>query len=111
MDRQHASRPLRDRADARSSELVVRSHDHDRTVVVTVTLADPDAAAHATETYRLAPGEVRCAATVAPRGPTRVTARLRGGPSDATTGRLGDDPDETALVEVGNGIVAVTHGL
>jgi hypothetical protein len=111
MAQRRATRSLRDRADARSSELVVRNHDHDRAYEVTVGLADPGAAAHTAETYRLDPGEVRCATTVAPRGRTRVTARLRCGPSDAVTGPLGDTPDETVLVEVGNGIVAATHGL
>jgi hypothetical protein len=40
-----------------------------------------------------------------------VAARLDGDPTDAVDGVLGDRPGQTALVEVGNGVVSATHGL
>lgn len=101
---------LRDRPDARCSELVLRNHD-DRAYRVTVELTAVGTGGTSAETYRLAPGEVRCPADVAPRGPTRVVALLADGASDTVDGALGDRPDQTALVEVGNGVVSATRGL
>lgn len=107
-----ATERLRDRPDARTSEVVVRNLDHTRAYTVTVTCTPRDEPTRtATETYRLRPGEIRCLATVAPRGPTTVTARLGTGATDTGSGPLGDAPDETALIEAGNGVVSVTHGL
>ena len=92
--------------------MVVRNHDHSRPYTVTLELtssATPELTT--TETVDLAPGEIRCLSTVAPRGATRVRARLPTGAADTTDGRLGGEPAETALVETGNGVVSVTHGL
>jgi hypothetical protein len=102
---------LRDRPDARSAELVLRNHDLDRAYRVAVDLTAAETGGETTVTSRLGPGEIRCPTAVAPRGRTRVVARLDGGPSDAIGAVLGDRPDQTALVEVGNGVVSVTRGL
>jgi hypothetical protein len=102
---------LRDRPDARSAELVLRNHDAGCAYHVTVQLTAAETAGETTVSYRLEPGEIRCPTDVAPRGQTRVVARLDDGPSDTVDGHLGDRPDQTALVEVGNGIVSATHGL
>jgi hypothetical protein len=102
----------RDRPDARSSEIVLRNHDPDRSYAVTVELTPAERPDTTTaETYELAPGEIRCLSTVAPRGRTRVRGRIAAGAVDATDGRLGEEPTRTALVETGNGVVTVTHGL
>jgi hypothetical protein len=102
---------LRDRPDARCVELVLRNHDAGRAYEVTVELTAAETAGQTAASYRLAPGEVRCTPDVAPRGQTRVVARLDGGPTDSVDGVLGDRPGQTALVEVGNGVVSATHGL
>lgn len=103
---------LRDRPDASSSEVVVRNLDHARSYTATVTCTPRDEPTRtATETHRLRPGEIRCLSTLAPRGPTTVTARLGTGSTDTSAGPLSDAVDETALIEVGNGVVSVTHGL
>jgi hypothetical protein len=102
----------RDRPDARSSEIVLRNHDPDRSYAVTVELTPPGRPGATTaETYGLAAGEIRCLSTVAPRGRTRVRGRIATGATDATDATLGEEPRRTALVETGNGIVTVTHGL
>ncbi len=102
---------LSDRPDARCSELVLRNYDHGRAYRVTVEVRAAETGGTTTETHRLGPGEIRCPADVAPRGATRVTARLASGANDAVDGTLGDRPDQTALVEVGNGAVSVSRGL
>lgn len=102
---------LRDRPDAGCAELVLRNHDVDRGYHVTVELTAAETAGRMAVSYRLGPGEIRCPTDIAPRGRTRVVVRLDGGPNDAVDGVLGDRPDQTALVEVGNGVVSATHGL
>ncbi|MFB6168701.1 MAG: hypothetical protein ABEJ43_07630 [Haloferacaceae archaeon] len=102
---------LRDRADARCSELVLRNHDRDRGYHVTVELTAGETGGRTVVTYQLAPGEIRCPADVAPRGQTRVVARLDGGPTDVVDGVLGGRPGQTAVIEVGNGLVSATRGL
>lgn len=102
---------LRDRPDARCSELVIRNHDHDRGYRVTVELTATETGRTAVETYRLDPGEIRCPTDVAPRGATRVSVRLAAGTADTVDGTLGDRSDQTALVELGNGVVSATQGL
>lgn len=106
-----ASDQLSSRPDARCSELVLRNYDHGRAYRVTVELTAAETGGTTVETYRLGPGEIRCPTDVAPRGATRVTARLASGASDAVDGSLGDRPDQTALVEVGNGAVSASRGL
>lgn len=103
--------PPRGRPRVRCRELVLRNHDRDRAYRVTVELTAAETAERTTASYRLAPGEVRCPADVAPRGPTRVVARLDDGASDAVDGVLGSRLAETALVETGKGVVSATRGL
>jgi hypothetical protein len=107
----HETLPPRERARIECCELVLRNYDPDRAYHVTVELTATETAAQTTRSVRLAPGDVRCPAGIAPRGPTRVVARLDGGQSDAVDGVLGADLAETALVETGNGVVSATRGL
>ncbi len=100
-----------DRTDARCHELVLRNHDPDRAYRVTLELTAAETAGRTVASYRLRPGEVRCPADVAPRGQTRVVARLDGGATDAVDSVLGDSLDQTAVIEVGNGVVSATRGL
>lgn len=99
------------RPEAESSEVVLRNYDHERSYAVRIELTPVGDGEVVAETYELHPGEVRCLPTLAPRGRTRVTARLGPDESDTTVGRLGDIPARTALVELGNGSVSVTHGI
>lgn len=103
---------LRDRSDARSCEVVLRNHDQNRSYTVTIELTPMRRpGTTVTETYELAPGEIRCLSTVAPRGPTHVRGRIETGEVDAADGPLGEEPSRTALIETGNGTISVTHGL
>jgi hypothetical protein len=101
----------RDRADTRCHEVVLRNHDPDRAYRVTLELTAAETASRTVVSYRLRPGEVRCPTDVAPRGQTRTVALLDGGATDAVDGVLGDQLDQTAVIEVGNGVVSATHGL
>ena len=92
-------------------ELVLRNHDRDRAYRVTVELTAAETAERTTASYRLAPGEVRCPVGIAPRGPTRVVARLDDGASDTVDGILGSRLAETALLETANGVVSAARGL
>lgn len=113
----HTHRPpeterLDEPLDARTSEVVLRNHDESRSYVVRLELTVPGGTTAVTsERYRVAAGETRCLSTVAPRGATRITARLQGGDSDTVVGRLSERPGETAVVAVGNGVVRTEHGL
>jgi hypothetical protein len=105
-----APKRRRDQSETRCHELVLRNHDGDRAHRVTVEVTAATTAGRTVASYRLAPGEVRCPDAVAPRGPARVVARL-GDATDAVDGVLGRRLGQTAVVEVGNGVVSATRGL
>lgn len=99
--------PIRQRPDVRSSEVVIRNHDHNRSYTVTVDVERLDAPA---ETHDIGPGTVRCL-SVGPHSAVQVEARIATGASDTAQCELGSQPDETALIEVGNGLISVTNGV
>lgn len=101
---------VRDRA-VRDDALVIRNYDGRRAHDVTVRFLDADDEIALERSYALSPGDVVSVATRVERGVYRVEAHLEDGNFVGTECLVGAGPGETALVEVGNGLVSVSEGL
>ena len=88
----------------------VRSYDHDARHAVVVTVETLDGDEVLSERHALAPGQ--SARTTGRLEPGRYVVRVRvdGVERRRRRCRLGPDPSDTAVVEVGNGAVSVTTG-
>jgi len=62
-------------------------------------------------TRRLRPGETRTVAEAIPPGEYDIEVGIDGLRRTVGRCRVGPDPERTALVEVGNGVVSVTEGV
>lgn len=91
--------------------LVVRNHDSSETHDLQVTLVDHRGELAFDRTLSVAPLETVSIETRLDRAVYRVEARLEAGAAASSECLIGSDPDECALVEVGNGIVSVVEGL
>ncbi len=102
---QTASRVVSDRS------LVVRNYDGSQSHDVTVTFLDPDGDRAFARSFPVAPLETIAIETRLDRAVYRVRARLDGTETDSAECLVGSGPDETALVETGNGTVSVAEGI
>jgi len=91
--------------------LVVRNYDGSEAHDVTVTFLDADGDRAFARTFAVAPLETVAIQTRLERAVYRVRARVDGGETDSAECLVGSGPDETALVETGNGSVSVAEGL
>lgn len=91
--------------------LVVRNYDGSEAHDVTVTFLGPDGDRAFARTVGVAPLETVAIQTRLERAVYRVRARLDGAETDSAECLVGSGPDETALVETGNGTVSVAEGL
>lgn len=91
--------------------LVVRNYDGDQAHEVTVTFLDPDGDRAFARTVAVAPLETFAIETRLERAVYRVRARLDGEDTDSAECLVGSGPDETALVETGNGTISASEGL
>lgn len=91
--------------------LVVRNYDGNEAHDVTVTFLGPDGDRAFARTLAVAPLETVAIQTRLERAVYRVRVRVDGGETDSTECLVGSGPDETALVETGNGTVSVVEGL
>jgi hypothetical protein len=114
--------PLQHRSDAEASvgdeqlhvsdeTLVLRNYDGETTHEVAVELRDADDEIAFQQTYTLTPGAVTSIQTRLPRAVYRVDVRVDGSDSSSADCLVGSGPSETALVEVGNGLVSVAEGV
>jgi hypothetical protein len=62
-------------------------------------------------TYRLGPGTVESETDVLPAGEYHVEVEIDGPRRWAGHCRVDDGPEQTVLVEVGNGLVSITEGV
>jgi hypothetical protein len=100
------------RADARRDDaLVVRNYDGRTSHEVTVRFIDANDEVALERHYTLSPGDVVSVATLVERGVYGVEAHVDDGEFVGTECLVGSGPAETALVEVGNGLVSVSEGL
>lgn len=97
--------------------IVLRNYDDTATHTVTVRLRGVNGAVAFERTYELAPSRTRSLRTRLPRGVYTAEARREheptstGDPTDSEPVLVGSGPDETALVELGNGLVSVSDGV
>lgn len=99
-----------DSADQRSEEIHVRNFDVERTYDLTVTVQDADGIVFANR-YHLKPGTTVSELDRLAAGEYVVQVKLDGQQQAVTECTIDETPKNTALIEVGNGIVSVTEGL
>ncbi len=90
--------------------LVLRNYDGAEAHDVTVNFYDLGADLAFQRDYRLSPGTVLSVSSRLERGVYRIEARLADGPNAMAECLVGSGPDETALVEIGNGLVSISEG-
>ena len=95
----------------RTDALVVRNYDGRTSHQITVRFLDAADEVALERTYTLSPGDVVSVATRVERGVYRVEAHTEEGDIVGTDCLVGTGADETAIVEVGNGLVSVSEGL
>ncbi|WP_299264427.1 hypothetical protein [Halorientalis sp.] len=91
--------------------IVLRNYDAETTHEVTVELHDADDEIAFQQTYTLGPQMVTSIETRLPRAVYRVDVQADDTDSSSTDCLVGSGPSETALVEVGNGLVNVAEGV
>jgi hypothetical protein len=90
--------------------LVCRNYDSERTHEVTVRFLDADDEVAFRETYAVPSESVVSVSLRLPRAVYRVDARVDDDATASAECLVGSGPHETALVEVGNGLVSVAEG-
>jgi hypothetical protein len=96
--------------DNRSEEIHIRNFDVERTYDLTVTVQDTDGIVFANR-YHLKPGTTVSELDRLAAGEYVVQVALDGRQQAVTECTVDETPENTALIEVGNGIVSVTEGL
>jgi len=99
--------------------VVLRNYDGTVAHSLTIRLRDPEGAVALERPYDLGPGETVSVQTRLQRGVYTVEAvshsdsgaAVTTGERDSERVLVGSGPDETALVELGNGLVSVTEGV
>lgn len=106
-----ARRGLDDGRAVATEDLHLRNYDADRAYAPTLVVTTPDGEEVLRRTYHLPPGRSRSERDRLPPGEYVVRGRLDGRHADRARCRVDDDPDATVLVELGNGVVAVSEGV
>ncbi|SDF22656.1 hypothetical protein [Halorientalis regularis] len=110
--RSEAAEPVGDERLLVSDEtLVLRNYDSETTHEVTVEFHNADDEIAFQRTCTLTPQAVTSIRTRLPRAVYRVDVRIDGADSASADCLVGSAPSETALVEVGNGLVSVAEGV
>mgnify|MGYP000548434929 CR=1 FL=1 len=98
-------------ASAHSEDVHVRSYAHQVGYDLELEVVDPDGSVAFEGRYYLQPGAIESEVDVVPEGEYEVRAVLDGDRETVSRCRIGSDPEETVVVEVGNGILSLTQGL
>ena len=96
---------------ARSEDLHVRSYAHETGYDLEIELADDDGSVAFHDRYYLQPGATKSEVDIVPDGEYEVRAVLDGDRKMVSRCRIGSGLAETAVVEVGNGVLSLTAGL
>jgi hypothetical protein len=112
-DRQRRSDDISDEPELTVSDetLVVRNYDGDESHSLSVRLVGADDETAFSRTYTLDPMASISVQTRLSRAVYRVVVQLDGNGTDRADCLLGSGPNETALVEIGNGQVSVVEGV
>ena len=92
-----------------SEDVHVRNYDGDETHELEVRAVGADRTVE--RTYRVGPGATESDTGVLPPGEYDVEVELDGLKRWAGHCRVGERPEHTVLVEVGNGLVSITEGI
>jgi len=95
---------------ATSEEIHIRNFDTAHSSTLTLRVRDEGDLAFA-KRYQLEPGTTESVCGELPDGEYVVIVELDGHRRERARCRIGPQPDETALIEVGNGTVSLTQGL
>jgi hypothetical protein len=95
----------------RSEDVHIRNYDAQQEHGITIEVRTPENDVVLTKQYHLQPGETRSELDLLPNGEYELRVALDDGTVDALQCRIGDSADQTAVVELGNGVVAVTEGV
>lgn len=99
------------KAERQSGKLVLRSHDHQRYYDIEVTITDQSGTQVYQDRFALFPEETESISDPIPSGTVTITATSKTAQQRTLETRLDSSPDQTAVVEVGNGILSLTAGL
>lgn len=109
---QHGSEPPTTATETAATDEVLRARNYDVETSHTVWIHVVDDGEQRLETTRrLRPGETRTVAEAIPPGEYDIEVGIDGLRREVGRCRVGPDPERTALVEVGNGVVSVTEGV
>lgn len=96
---------------ARSEALHIRSYDHQRSYDLDVELMTADGETVFRERYYLLPGHTESEASIVPRGDYELRVTLDNKNEETLECQIDSTPEHTAVIEVGNGALALTEGL
>lgn len=99
------------RTAARSEDLHLRSYAHEWAYDVAIEVVTPDGDLAFAADYYLRPGDTESEVDALPAGKYEIRATLDNGTRKTAACRIGSDPDRTAVIEVGNGVLSLTEGL
>jgi hypothetical protein len=98
-------------ASAHSEDLHLRSYAHQIGYDLEIELVDSDGSVAFRDRYYLQPGATEGEIDAVPAGEYEVRAVLDGDREAVRRCRIGSDPEETVVVEIGNGVLSLTEGL
>lgn len=94
-----------------SEEIHIRNYDHDWSYDLAIEIADSEGDVRFEERYFLQPQGVESVVGVVPDGEYEVRVTLDGTTEEAIHCRIDAAPENTVVVEIGNGTFGLTHGL
>lgn len=117
MGRQTADSELQRGADADRPELIgseqihIRNHDHQCGYDLTLEITDADGKVVFEKRYYIQPGQVESELDALPAGEYHIRATLDNLDEERLQCRIDTSPDDTVVIEMGNGVHSLTQGL
>lgn len=99
------------RAVPRSEAIHIRSYDHQWSYDLDVELVTDEGETAFRERYYLLPGHTESESSIVPQGDYELRVTLDNRHEERLECRIGSTPGHTAVIEVGNGALALTEGL
>ncbi|MDZ7849792.1 MAG: hypothetical protein U5K70_02905 [Halodesulfurarchaeum sp.] len=95
----------------RSEELHIRSYDHQWSYDLDVELVGSDGETVFQERYYLLPGNTESEVGIVPSGHYELDVILDNGNEETLACQIGSTLEQTAVIEVGNGALALSEGV
>ena len=96
---------------SRSEELHIRSYDHQWSYDLDVELVDDEGETLFRERYYMLPDSTESEGSIVPSGQYELHAILDNGERETFPCRIDSNPEHTAVIEVGNGALALSEGI